>query len=61
MVGPAFKALADKYRNEANAPELLADTMRKGSQGRWGPVAMPPNTRLTEADSKELARWILAL
>lgn len=59
IVGPAFKDIASKRRDEPNAVELLADHIRNGSRGVYGPVPMPANTRVNEAEAKQLAQWIL--
>ncbi|MFE8644053.1 c-type cytochrome [Sphingomonas sp. NCPPB 2930] len=33
----------------------------KGGSGVWGPVPMPANSQVTEADAKALAAWITEL
>ena len=35
--------------------------MIKGGSGVWGPVPMPANAQVSEAEAKELVRWILTL
>lgn len=59
IVGPAFKDIASKRRDEPNAVQLLANHIRHGSRGVYGPVPMPPNTRVNEAEAEQLAKWIL--
>lgn len=59
IVGPAFKDIAKKRRDEPGAVQLLSEHIRKGSRGVYGPVPMPPNTRVNEAEAKQLAEWIL--
>ena len=59
IVGPAFKDIAKKRRDEPDAVQLLSEHIRKGSRGVYGPVPMPPNTRVNEAEAKQLAEWIL--
>ncbi len=61
IVGPAYQAVAAKYAGQTNAVELLADKMRRGSSGVWGPVPMPANPQLSTAEAKTLAAWILTL
>lgn len=58
MVGPAYKAIADKYKGMK--PEELAASIKKGGSGKWGPVPMPAQAALSDADAKTLAEWILA-
>ena len=37
----------------------LAKRIKAGGSGHWGPVPMPPQPALSEADAKTLATWIL--
>ena len=60
LVGPAYKDVAAKYRNQKDANAYLVGKIRNGSKGVWGPIPMPPNTRVTEAEAKELATFILS-
>lgn len=61
VVGPAFREVARRRAGEADAEDVLVDHIRHGSKGVYGPVPMPPNTRVSEADARALARWILGL
>ena len=40
--------------------ELLATKIRKGGAGAWGPVPMPANNQVSEAEARTLATWVLA-
>lgn len=60
MVGPALKDVAEKHAGEDGAVELLADHIKNGSQGVWGPIPMPPN-QVTEEEATQLAEWVLSL
>jgi cytochrome c len=60
MVGPSYKDVAAKYRGDKEAPAKLAEKVKKGSQGVWGNVPMPPNTTVPDADVNALVKWILA-
>lgn len=62
LIGPSYKDIALKYKGRADAPALLADKVRKGGQGVWGPVPMLPLDRKTisDADLKAVVAWILA-
>ena len=60
MVGPAYKDVAAKYRGDNNAPAKLAEKVKKGSQGVWGNVPMPPNSAVPDADVNALVKWILS-
>jgi cytochrome c len=59
LVGPAYKDVAKKYKGQKNAAAMLAEKVKKGSQGVWGPVPMPPNPSVPDGDVKKLVDWIL--
>ncbi len=58
LVGPAFQDVARKYAGRADAVEYLSSRIGKGSQGVWGPIPMPAQAQLGEADLKTIARWL---
>ena len=60
MVGPSYRDVAAKYRNDKAAPAKLADKVKNGSQGVWGTVPMPPNTTVPDAEVNALVKWILS-
>lgn len=60
LVGPAFREVAKKYAGNADALNQVAGNIRKGGFGKWGPVPMPEQTALADADARTLAAWILA-
>ena len=59
IVGPSFKEVAGRYREQAGVETRLVEKVRRGSSGSWGPISMPPNPDLSEADAAALVRWIL--
>jgi len=61
LVGPAYKDIAKKYKGQASAAGMLADKVKKGGSGAWGPVPMPPNPAVPDADIKTLVDWILKM
>lgn len=60
LVGPAYQEIARKYASEKDAAQTLARSIKAGGSGRWGPVPMPAQPALSEADARTLADWILA-
>ena len=60
LVGPSYKDIATKYAGQADAVDKLAGKVIKGGSGAWGPVPMPANAQLNDADAKKLVAWILA-
>jgi cytochrome c len=61
VVGPSYKAIATRYQSQPRAQmvDTLATKIRLGGGGAWGVVVMPANTKISEADAKKLAEWIL--
>ena len=60
LVGPSYKDIATKYAGQADAVDKLAGKVIKGGSGAWGPVPMPANAQVNDADAKKLVAWILA-
>lgn len=61
VVGPAYKEVAKKYKGQADAAAKLAEKVKKGGSGVWGPVPMPPNPAVPDGDIQKLVAWILAM
>lgn len=61
VVGPAYKDVAKKYAGDAKAADMLSAKVIKGGAGVWGPVPMPANAQVNEAESKKLVAWILSM
>lgn len=59
IVGPAYQDVAKKYAGKKDAAATLAANIKAGGAGKWGPVPMPPQPALSDADIKTLAAWIL--
>lgn len=60
LVGPAYQAIAERYREQPGAEATLVQHMRSGSSGRWGTMPMPPQPQLSQADARRLAKWVLS-
>ena len=60
LVGPAYKDVATKYKGQ-NVAAKLEEKVKKGGSGVWGPVPMPPNVTVPDADIKKLVDWVLKL
>ena len=61
VVGPGYKEVAAKYAGQPDAVDKLAQKVIKGGAGVWGPVPMPANAQVTEAEAKQLVEWIRSL
>jgi cytochrome c len=66
LVGPAWKDVAARYRNDAGARAALIEKVKKGGKGNWtevtGGTPMPPySPRVSDADIEALVDFVLAL
>ena len=60
-IGPAYVDVAKKYAGQKDAEAKLFDKVKKGGQGAWGQVPMPPNAAVSDGDVKTLVKWILSV
>jgi len=61
MIGPAYVDVAKKYKGQADAANVVAGRIAKGSTGNWGAIPMPPNAAVPAADVQALAAWVVGL
>lgn len=64
MVGPAWKDVAAKYKDDAAAwtgNGTLAKKIRNGGHGSWGRMPMPANPNVSDGDMKEILVFIKGL
>ena len=60
LVGPSYKEVAVKYAGQKDAVDKLAAKIMKGGAGAWGPVPMPANAQVNDAEAKKLAAWVMS-
>lgn len=60
LVGPSYKDVAAKYNGQKGAEDKLVQKIMKGGAGTWGPVPMPANPQVSEAEARSLAKWVMA-
>ncbi len=60
-IGPTYAEVAKKYAGEKDAEAKLAEKVKKGGQGVWGQVPMPPNAAVPDADIKALVKWLMSI
>lgn len=60
VVGPSFKDIAAKYRNNPDAETVMMERIAKGGSGVWGAMVMPPSPKVGEADRRILAKLVLS-
>lgn len=61
LVGPSYKDVAAKYAGQKDAVAKLTQKVLKGGSGVWGPVPMPANPQVSEAEAKQLVEWVLTV
>jgi len=61
LVGPSYKDVALKYRNDENAREQLIKNITEGASGVWGEVAMPAHPQLSKEQVSQMVDYILAI
>src|SRR5690348_17492398 len=61
VVGPAYQDVAAKYKGDKDAMAKLTTKVKSGGSGVWGPIPMPPNAQVSDADISSLVSWILTL
>ncbi|MDP2758824.1 MAG: c-type cytochrome [Sideroxyarcus sp.] len=62
VVGPAFKDIAAKYKDDAAAWDgKLATKIKKGGSGNWGKMPMPASPKISDADIAEILAFIKGL
>ena len=59
VIGPAYKDVAAKYKDDKGAPARLAAKVKAGGGGVWGAMAMPPNA-VSDAEADTLVKWVLS-
>jgi cytochrome c5 len=60
VIGPSYKELAAKYGGDASALAMLAQKVKAGGAGNWGPVPMPPHPQVSDADLQAMVKYMLA-
>ncbi|MGM9488492.1 c-type cytochrome [Ideonella sp. YS5] len=61
LVGPSFKDIAAKYKGQ-DVSAKLAEKVRKGGSGSFGPIPMAPNPpdKISDGDLKDAIATILS-
>ncbi len=59
LIGPSFSQIADRYGNQTDALEYLAQKVANGTTGTWGDQIMPAQPNLKSDEVKKVLNWIL--
>lgn len=60
IVGPAFKDVVAKYKSDPDAIANISQSIKNGSRGKWGRMAMPAHASLSSEELKTLATWVMS-
>jgi cytochrome c len=55
----SVQTIADFYRGRSPSVEALASKVVRGGAGTFGPLPMPANSQVSEAEAATLVRWML--
>lgn len=61
QVGPGYKEIALKYKEDATAEDKLIAKVTTGGAGVWGTMPMPPMSKANPEDIKVMVTYILSL
>ncbi len=64
VVGPAYKEVAAKYKDQEDAIDQLTAKTISGGVGVWGQIPMPPKggrVDVSDEDIKKIVAWIMSL
>jgi cytochrome c len=60
-IGPPWVAIAARHAASKDLMiDVLASRIVRGGGGNWGVVPMVPHSRVSEAEARILAAWVLA-
>ena len=58
LIGPSFRDVSSRYKDHADAVNVLSGKIRSGGQGVWGNIAMPAQS-LSPDESALIAKWLV--
>ena len=61
VVGPAYKDVSAKYKDDAGALDMLSAKVKAGGVGTWGQIPMPPNAHVSDENIRTIVEWVLTL
>lgn len=59
-VGPAFKAIAERYPAQQVYIDLLAQKVISGGKGSWGSATMSAHPKVSMAEARLMVSYILS-
>lgn len=59
IVGPSFTEIATKTQGRSDAQSYLVTKIQQGGAGVYGPIPMPAQPQVSDADAASMAAWIV--
>jgi cytochrome c len=60
-VGPSYKDVASRYKNDAKVMEHLTKKIINGGSGVWGDIPMAAQPKITTEDAAKIIQYIMSL
>jgi cytochrome c len=60
LVGPSFKEMAIRYKNDKTAEAKLVAKIKAGGSGSWGAIPMPPQS-IKDEEAKAIVNLMLQM
>ncbi len=60
LVGPSFKEMAIRYKNDKTADAKLVAKIKAGGSGSWGAIPMPPQS-IKDEEAKAIVKLMLQM
>ena len=60
-IGPEYKAIAEKYKDNPKSMGYLQKKIVEGGTGVWGEVMMPAHPNVTNDETRQIAMYIQSL
>jgi len=57
LVGPSLKDVAERYKTQSAAVNLVSGKIKNGGKGVWGAIPMPAQA-LSVDEANQIARWL---
>ena len=61
VLGPSYLEVADRYKGDAGAVDMLAKKVITGGSGNWGDREMSAHPQLSNQQAQEMVRYVLSL
>lgn len=58
LVGPSLTHIADRYKTQSGAQNLVSGKIKNGGQGVWGAIPMPAQA-LSLDEATQIAKWLI--